>query len=314
MDELLRDLERFKALPRFPDGRIDYTFSDIAPVLSIFVRFNDDFLLLKRSDKVGNYKGKWNVVAGYLDEPKSVESKTLDEFKEELGIEESMIESISFGKRYEIQDKFLKKSFIVYPVMISLKEKPSIKLDFEHTEFRWIKLSELKDYDTIPDLENSLEHLKDFLPKTMQTKDSAKFHIVAAKGWIEKDGKFLLAKRGPNEVHDPNVWSLPGGKVEESGEDRDTIEKTLKREIMEEVGLEIQDDIEFVYDNCFIRSDGAHVVMMTFLCGYKSGEARPLEDTSEVRWLTLDELKSFKEAKEFLKIEIERLENHLAEK
>jgi hypothetical protein len=35
--------------------------------------------------------------------------------------------------------------------------------------------------------------------------------------------------------------------------------------------------------------------MMTFLCYYKSGEAQPLEDQEEIRWLTLDELVKMKD-------------------
>ena len=62
----------------------------------------------------------------------------------------------------------------------------------------------------------------------METKDNAHFYIVAAKGWIEKDGKYLLARRGPEELHMPGVWSLPGGKVETETEEAHIIEKTLR--------------------------------------------------------------------------------------
>jgi len=57
-----------KKLPKFEDGRINYSCSDEAPVITIFVRYKDKILLLKRSDKVAAYKGKWNTIAGYLDE------------------------------------------------------------------------------------------------------------------------------------------------------------------------------------------------------------------------------------------------------
>lgn len=35
----------------------------------------------------------------------------------------------------------------------------------------------------------------------MQTKDNAHFHIVLVKAWVEKDGKFLMAQRGSQELH-----------------------------------------------------------------------------------------------------------------
>jgi len=145
----------------------------------------------------------------------------------------------------------------------------------------------------------------------MQTKDNAQFHIVAVKAWIEKDGKFLLAKRGPKELHKPNTWSLPGGKVEGETEEPNILQKTLKKEVKEEVGVDVTDDIKLVYNNSFVRTDGAHVVMLTFLCHYKSGEAEPIEDTSKVKWLSIEELKKFKEAEDFLKREIKELVSYL---
>lgn len=145
----------------------------------------------------------------------------------------------------------------------------------------------------------------------METKDNAKFHIVLVKGWIEKNGKFLLAKRANTELHKPGAWSLPGGKVESTGEEKNILQKTLKKEIREEVGIEIEDNIEILYNNSFIRVDNAHVVNVTFLCHYKSGEAKPLEDTAEIKWLTIDELKNFGEAEDFLKAEINELDKHL---
>ncbi len=39
-----------------------------------------------------------------------------------------------------------------------VKKKPIIKLDWEHTEYRWIKPQKMKDFDTVPGLEKSLEN------------------------------------------------------------------------------------------------------------------------------------------------------------
>jgi ADP-ribose pyrophosphatase YjhB (NUDIX family) len=148
----------------------------------------------------------------------------------------------------------------------------------------------------------------------MQTKDNAQFHIVLVKGWIEKDGKFLLAKRSLKELHKPGVWSLPGGKVEGEKEEPNILQKTLKKEIKEEVGVEITNVIDLIYNNSFKRVDGAHVISLIFLCHYKSGYAKPLEETAEVRWFTLEELKRFNEAEDFLREEIKELVNYMKNK
>jgi ADP-ribose pyrophosphatase YjhB (NUDIX family) len=127
---------------------------------------------------------------------------------------------------------------------------------------------------------------------------------------VKKGDKYLLARRGMNEVHMPGVWSIPGGKVDGYGDKVDVLQETLKREVLEEVGLEITDEIELIFNNTFTRSDGASVVGLTFLCHWKSGEAKALEDTSEVKWFTLAELIQMEELEDFLKREISILSSH----
>jgi len=149
-----------KKLPHFPDGRIDYTTSKEAPVLNCFVEFNGEILLLKRSDKVGNYQGKWNSIGGYLDEDRSLEEKVKEELSEELNIEENNIANIQIGEAYAFHDKDIDKIWHIFPVLAKLKAKPEINLDWEHTEYVWIAKEEVKNYDTVPRLLEVLEHIK----------------------------------------------------------------------------------------------------------------------------------------------------------
>jgi len=157
--KILKTIEEFaNKLPKFPDGRIDYSKSDTAPVITVFIKHRDSILLLKRSDKVRTYQGKWNTVAGYLDERRPIREKILEEIKEELGISEDNILSIYLGEPYEFTDEKANKTWIVHPVLVELKNKPEIKLDWEHTEYKWIRPEELKDFDTVPKLGKSLEN------------------------------------------------------------------------------------------------------------------------------------------------------------
>lgn len=154
--------ELSRTLPRFPDGRIDYSQSDFAPVITVFVKFGGKLLLLRRSHKVGSYQGKWNTVAGYLDEIKPVREKVLEELEEETGVKESDISSITFGKPWEFKDSEIGRTWLIHPVLVELKRKPEVKLDWEHTEFRWIEPSELNEFDTVPNLNKSWEKVSKF--------------------------------------------------------------------------------------------------------------------------------------------------------
>lgn len=157
--EIMNTIKEFsKKLPKFSDGRINYSNSDIAPVIIVFIKDKDKILLLKRSNKVRTYQGRWNTVAGYLDELKSIRGKILQEIQEETGISENNISSIHIGKLHKFKDKEINKIWLVYSVLVELKNRPNIKLDWEHTEHKWIKPEELENFDTVPKLDKSLEN------------------------------------------------------------------------------------------------------------------------------------------------------------
>lgn len=150
-------LKEFSHLPKFPDGRINYTNSNKAPVLIIFIKYKDKILLLKRSKNVSTYKNLWSTVAGFIDEQKSLKQKVLEELKEEINITNKEIKNIKFAKPYEYKDKKINKTWLRYPVLVELKEVPKIKLDFEHTEFKWLKPQAITKYKTAPGLNKSLK-------------------------------------------------------------------------------------------------------------------------------------------------------------
>ncbi len=156
----LKTIKKFaKSLPKFSDGRIDYSKSNVAPVVIVFVKHKDKILLLKRSDKVYAYCGKWSTIAGYLDELKPICEKVLEELKEEIGIKRNALLSVDIGKPYKFTDTNINKIWFRYPVIVKLKTKPKIELDYEHTDYKWIKPEELKNFDVVPKLEKSLENV-----------------------------------------------------------------------------------------------------------------------------------------------------------
>ena len=120
------------------------------------------------------------------------------------------------------------------------------------------------------------------------TKKNIPLHVVFVEAWVKKDNKYLLAKRSSKDDQAAGKWAVPGGKVDMELES-DIIENSLEREVMEEVGVKVSDP-RFFASRSFIRSSGHHVVGLSFLLDYKSGEAKPLEDQDEVRWVTFKEM------------------------
>lgn len=132
--------------------------------------------------------------------------------------------------------------------------------------------------------------------------DKNKTHYVIATAMIYKDGKYLIAKRAPHEKAFPNLWHLPGGKLEVEDylhKPRSTknqwynvMETLLNREVMEEVGLKIK-NIRYLCDLVFIRPDKIPVVTLSFLADYASGKVSLCEDLTEYAWVTSRQAKKF---------------------
>ncbi|GGL16220.1 NUDIX domain-containing protein [Deinococcus radiotolerans] len=105
------------------------------------------------------------------------------------------------------------------------------------------------------------------------------FHLVA---WLivqDDAGRVLLGRRSGSSYAD-GLWGLPGGHVE-AGE---TLAQAAAREAAEEVGLSVNPVLLSCLGACRYDLEGAAGLDVFFLARGWSGEARPLEKTSEVGW------------------------------
>lgn len=104
-------------------------------------------------------------------------------------------------------------------------------------------------------------------------------NVVAAV--IVQDDRILATQRGYGEFKDG--WEFPGGKIE-SGE---SPEDALKREIMEELKVEI--DVRELIGVVEYDYTDFHLNMMCFWCTLKGGEVQLVEHEAG-RWLKKEEL------------------------
>ncbi|MFC4427815.1 NUDIX domain-containing protein [Deinococcus navajonensis] len=102
------------------------------------------------------------------------------------------------------------------------------------------------------------------------------------------DGRVLLVRttkwRG--------LWGVPGGKVEYG----ETLVDALKREFLEEVGLDLEDVLyaqtqEAVLSEEFWRP--AHLLLVDFFASTEAHEITPNEEIEQWAWVSLDEAESF---------------------
>ncbi|MEK7535645.1 MAG: NUDIX domain-containing protein [Patescibacteria group bacterium] len=128
-------------------------------------------------------------------------------------------------------------------------------------------------------------------------------HEVVITAIVEKDGKYLITRRSANKKRFPGMWTVPGGKLEVSdysGGPKDTkdywynvLEKTLAREVKEEVGLEIK-DIDYLTSFATVHADGSPSIGISCLAKYVGGEVTlQTEEADAHAWVTTDEARGY---------------------
>jgi len=132
--------------------------------------------------------------------------------------------------------------------------------------------------------------------------DNNKAHYLVVTGIVVKDGKFLITKRSPNEKVFPSLWTVPGGKLELDDykkrpmdtSDRwyNIFEDLVRREVMEETGLEIK-NIKYLTNLSFIRPDGIPVVVISLYADHDKNEVKLSEEMVDHAWVNLEEAKNY---------------------
>jgi len=135
---------------------VNYTHADTAPIVMCTVRCGDEILLVKRGYGLADAEGYWSTNNGFIDELKPVKEIAQQELKEELSIN-VLLEKIKIGKSYTLENPAEKRKYVVFPCLIELEKKPKIVLDREHTEYRWIKRSQLEEFEILDDLPYAID-------------------------------------------------------------------------------------------------------------------------------------------------------------
>ncbi|MHA1989299.1 MAG: NUDIX domain-containing protein [Promethearchaeota archaeon] len=140
--------------------------------------------------------------------------------------------------------------------------------------------------------------------------DKNKSHYVTVTGIIvNKDGKYLIAKRAEWEKAFPGKWTVPGGKLEVLDyalRPRDTsshwynvVEDLLRREIDEEVGLQIK-NIGYVTSLVYIRDDNIPCLVISLWAEPDVDQSNPdfyniklCHALTDYKWVTLEEARNY---------------------
>ncbi len=130
-------------------------------------------------------------------------------------------------------------------------------------------------------------------------------NVVVYRG---SDKKCLILKRDEREKVHPGKYAVPGGKLEWKDLDinnptrmngdvldyENSVEELLKREALEEAGIEIENELIYINSVAFIRPDETPVILIKFAAKYKSGHVVPEKGGfTDYAWVNSEEVENY---------------------
>ena len=102
-------------------------------------------------------KNLWAGISGIIERNDiSPLSRAKIEIFEETGINESEIELLKANERVKIEStQYKNHEWSIFPFLFRTKNL-EIKLNWENSDFKWIEPNEIKNYETVPELEKIL--------------------------------------------------------------------------------------------------------------------------------------------------------------
>lgn len=108
--------------------------------------------------------------------------------------------------------------------------------------------------------------------------------LTCVAGILKQDNRFLIAKRPLHKPHG-GFWEFSGGKTEKN----ETAIEALARELLEELGVIIDQGQTFYLTTLENHYDNKKVCISVYTIFSWKNDPRPLEG-QVLRWVTLDEL------------------------
>ena len=128
-------------------------------IVTSFLKDNDKILLLKRSNQVKTMKGLWAGVSGIIENDEKPIRRAKIEIFEELGITEDKIKFLKSSPEMNVHSpQYENHEWEIFPFLFEAKN-PVINLNWENSQYLWITLDEIKNYETVPSIDKVLVSL-----------------------------------------------------------------------------------------------------------------------------------------------------------
>jgi uncharacterized protein len=105
-------------------------------------------LIVRRSDRVGSFRGRWSAISGSLEGREDPKARAVREIREETGLGRPRFRAAG----PPVLARADATIFIVHPFRFDAPSR-RVRLDWENVESRWIRPDELNRFRTVPRLQ-----------------------------------------------------------------------------------------------------------------------------------------------------------------
>ncbi|MFC4448815.1 NUDIX domain-containing protein [Halorussus aquaticus] len=181
-------------------------------VVTCFLRNRGEVLLLRRSEAVGSYPGKWGGVAGHAEghpdaggrtassEPSSADAREDAAAREEIEEETGLLDACTLareGVTFEFTDEDLDTKWVVHPYLFDC-ERRDAETDWETDEFEWVHPTEILRRDAVPNLWTAYSRVAPTVQQVAEDEDrgSASLSVRALEVLRDRAGSFAARENG----------------------------------------------------------------------------------------------------------------------
>lgn len=171
-------------------------------VVICFLRNRGEVLVLRRSDAISSYAGRWGTVAGHAEGDSDAAAH------EEIGEETGLADAVSLVRAsdpFTVVDEDLGMCWIVHPYLFDCDSR-AVETNDETSEFEWMSPTEILCRETVPDLWKSYERVAPTVENVREdTKHgSAWLSMRALEILRDRAGVLATSEDGPTE--DESGW------------------------------------------------------------------------------------------------------------
>jgi translation initiation factor 2B subunit (eIF-2B alpha/beta/delta family) len=137
---------------------------DETPVVTAFLRNGAAVLLLRRSDAVGSYAGRWGAVAGHVAErgespaDADPDAAARREIAEETGLDDA-VTLVRRGDPFPVEDAARGTRWLVHPYLFDC-DRRGVESNAETAAHEWVHPTAMLSRETVPDLWRSYDAVR----------------------------------------------------------------------------------------------------------------------------------------------------------